>query len=434
MDEIYWNSLKAVGNGVVLTAIMMSFISRLYEPRYKKKYLYILAFILAATIKIVIPLFEQPILNILCSFALFHALLFLLYQHCGRKSLFYSISYCTTAVLTDALTVFILSAFGKDTISQALDDHQAMFFSALLNWMMLIFISRLIVYLSQKSNRFALKLREIIFLSFVVVFEIAVIIYILNIISDYSSGGFLIFLVFGFVCFNLYLTKMIDRISRAGQLQYELELTQKQADTQLKYYRELAQKQKEATAVAHDVNAFLNTLEVLYTENETEAADYSLKLKARLDAATPNFFCSSPVLAAIISCELHDAETSEISLKLNIKDVKPDFIDDLDITTIFVNLLDNAFSECKRLPEKKRVIELAVTDLRGNLLICISNPTASEPAMSGKAFKSSKSGHVGLGLPNVKRATEKYGGVFAARVQDDKFIVEITIPFPKNSQ
>ncbi len=107
------------------------------------------------------------------------------------------------------------------------------------------------------------------------------------------------------------------------------------------------------------------------------------------------------------------------------------FMQELDIYSLFGNLLENALEcEVKITPEEDRFI--SVTVRRSDNIVYIHEEnyfTGSVQIEDGTVptSKQDKSSH-GYGMKSMKRIVEKYGGTFDAVVRDDMFQVNILIP------
>ena len=114
-----------------------------------------------------------------------------------------------------------------------------------------------------------------------------------------------------------------------------------------------------------------------------------------------------------------------------------DFMDTMDLCSIFGNALDNAIESEQKVPERaKRIIRTAVYEQTGFVIIrfenyCEQQFTQEEakglrlPATS----KQDKESH-GYGLKSIRLAAEKYGGTVAVTAEDSWFYVRILIPAP----
>ena len=106
-------------------------------------------------------------------------------------------------------------------------------------------------------------------------------------------------------------------------------------------------------------------------------------------------------------------------------------VSDLDIITMFSNLIDNAL-EAAILCKDKRFVHIRMfTQNEGNILaIKISNSYAKVPMRIGEAFQSTKkdAGIHGVGLKSVSNTAEKNGGFLECFIEDIQFIAILLLP------
>ena len=108
-----------------------------------------------------------------------------------------------------------------------------------------------------------------------------------------------------------------------------------------------------------------------------------------------------------------------------------DFMDVMDICSIFGNLLDNAI-ECELTiqDKKKRLIHLVVYAKRDFLVIQCGNYCEDAPEFQDGLPVSTKGdgAYHGFGVKSIRRAAEKYGGTMTIHTRDSWFELNIVIP------
>lgn len=108
-----------------------------------------------------------------------------------------------------------------------------------------------------------------------------------------------------------------------------------------------------------------------------------------------------------------------------------DFMDVMDICSIFGNLLDNAI-ECELTiaDKKKRLIHLTVYGQKDFLVIRCANYCEQAPEFRDGIPMSTKGdgAYHGFGVKSIRCAAEKYGGVMTIHNEDSWFEVNIVIP------
>lgn len=111
-----------------------------------------------------------------------------------------------------------------------------------------------------------------------------------------------------------------------------------------------------------------------------------------------------------------------------------DFMNVMDICTIFGNALDNAIESEEKLTDRsKRLIRIAVYSQNQFLIIRFEN-YCEEALVTEDALpvttKKNKEYH-GYGLKSIKNTVEKYGGSMTIHTEDNWFHLRLLIPMPK---
>ena len=110
-----------------------------------------------------------------------------------------------------------------------------------------------------------------------------------------------------------------------------------------------------------------------------------------------------------------------------------DFMDVMDICTIFGNALDNAI-ECElKIPDKeKRLIHLSVAAKKQFLTISIENYCEEEAVFKDGLPLTSKKDHAyhGFGVKSIQHSAQKYGGSLTVSQEKNWFRLMILIPLP----
>ena len=107
------------------------------------------------------------------------------------------------------------------------------------------------------------------------------------------------------------------------------------------------------------------------------------------------------------------------------------FMDVMDICTIFGNALDNAI-ECElKIPDKeKRLIHLTVSAQKEFLMMDFENYCEEELVLKDGLPLTSKKNHVyhGFGVKSIQQCAKKYGGTVSVSKENNWFILLVMIP------
>ena len=110
-----------------------------------------------------------------------------------------------------------------------------------------------------------------------------------------------------------------------------------------------------------------------------------------------------------------------------------DFLDVMDLCSIFGNAIDNAIEYEQRVEDKScRLIKVTVRTQNQFLLIQIQNYCTEAIQMKNGTIATSKRDKQihGYGIKSIRRAVEKYDGSLTLEQDDDWFILTALIPIP----
>ncbi|WMC94077.1 GHKL domain-containing protein [Kineothrix sp. MB12-C1] len=144
------------------------------------------------------------------------------------------------------------------------------------------------------------------------------------------------------------------------------------------------------------------------------------------------------VLDSMLTGKSVICENFGISLNCVVDGKLLDFMDIMDICTIFGNALDNAIECEKEVPDKeKRLIHLAVFSQKDFLIMRFENYFEGKLKSSEgeiKTTKTHKSEFHGYGIKSIMHTVKKYGGAVRINVEDKWFKLTILIPFQQKEK
>ncbi len=215
--------------------------------------------------------------------------------------------------------------------------------------------------------------------------------------------GYLTIIITVFI--NLYIMRLLDYIIENQKLKSKIALSEQQANLQLKYYKQLDANYQKSLQIIHDIDKHVNTIEHLYKSDEFDKADNYIKGVDKLISDFVLFpYSSNTVLNLILNEKRIIAEQNNILFKCSIEQISWDFMEDIDITTIFSNLLDNAISASASCMSNK---EISITVSSHNNFVVINVRNSCNFYKKNGTFSSSD---YGTGLFNVENSVKKYNG------------------------
>lgn len=220
---------------------------------------------------------------------------------------------------------------------------------------------------------------------------------------------------------NFYFLYLIHYQFRSHTLEQELLMYQKENEIRCRYYEELDEKYRESRKVLHDMKNHLQVLEELYKDKEPEAGKRYMKdLYHMLNVLGEQHYTQNKMLNIILNEKLRAARNKGIAVTVQIGDVDLTDIKEVDITTIFANLLDNAVEAAEEFGEGS-FLSVRMEEIRDFRVVRISN--AWEPGR-----KKEGNAHMGLGLENVRNTLERYHGSIKVEKGEKEFRVHLMLP------
>ena len=207
-----------------------------------------------------------------------------------------------------------------------------------------------------------------------------------------------------------------EKMQEAIEQKHYLELSEQHYAMQEQYYEQLREDQNETRAMFHDINKYLQAMQALAAESNTEQAKEVLSQAQDLFHGIGNVVdVGNSVVNVLLSDYIAKAQDNEISFDFDISIPENLGITAVEVYVIMGNTLDNAIEACCALPVKRRYIHLQMRTFHDMLFYKIENPYAEDYA------KRNKGKNHGFGLQNVKRCVEKYNGDMLIEKDDRLF-------------
>lgn len=224
---------------------------------------------------------------------------------------------------------------------------------------------------------------------------------------------------------NLYLLYMLDMSIENRELKYKLVLYERQAQSNYDYYARQIESDKITMRVAHDLRKHIQVIKELKRYGDfSELQEYMESFEDVISPLIVERYCGNVILNAIISNKMDYCKRNGIHFQVDIQEVCIDFMKQVDITTLFGNLLDNALEACEKTEEKE--LNLRICPFNKFIYIQLSNSFSGKIKWDVKGRPvSSKGEYHGIGLENVEKVLKDYNGNIQYTVEKHIFTVEI---------
>ena len=373
----------------------------------------------------------------------------LLYAGCGMLILFVlsSLFYLRTKAGIVETILFAMAVFGSYLVFTMLLDFFGYGFGSSMtrmvgNW---YFLMRSVVYLLLAVeyilvSRYFVKVfreKDQVFLSNgqTAVFLLLPFLLLALIFALYLNGetllmiygyGSLAVAVLGIVLLHLLVIYLFGYMIGQQKKNLQYQLYEQQKEMMMHQYRELEEKYQASRKVIHDVKNHIQMIGELYHLGDLEAADrYCSDIGGMLRSLERVTYTEHRMLNLILNEKLNLQEMKGARLRIEIGQADLSFMKDIDVTTIFSNLLDNAreaVAECG----EERYLSLKMDEAKDFLVICLRNSCPEK--------RKKRKGHEGLGLVNVRYVVESYGGTMQVSRLKDGYRTSITIPIERREE
>lgn len=211
-------------------------------------------------------------------------------------------------------------------------------------------------------------------------------------------------------------------------LTYQQTQILKQLDEQHENYERMLSSDRQLREFRHDYkNQMLVVTALLNAGKNDEAAEYLETIKITSGVQKRQISTGNFVADAMLNNK--NALAEELGIKMSFVGTIPEKgIASSDLCTILGNLVDNAIESTKRLSGEKYIrIEATARELF--FVLSIVNPVNERVVIKNNRIKTTKSDskNHGIGLKNVGRIAEKYGGKFRLSCDDREFVADISI-------
>lgn len=175
----------------------------------------------------------------------------------------------------------------------------------------------------------------------------------------------------------------------------------------------------------HHHNAVV--MEMLQTGDTDQLKAYMESVDSTLLAQTANAFCANPIANSLFNVYARKAESEGIKATFCVSVPKTIGIENIDLTCVLGNALENAMEGCLRLPDDvEREITVTVKFIDKRLRVQVENTCRPDIIFDGELPVTQKQGG-GTGIKSILYTAERYDGTAGFSVVDGKFITQVVL-------
>lgn len=228
------------------------------------------------------------------------------------------------------------------------------------------------------------------------------------------------------VMFVIYINDTNKKIKQYLERERELKETQK------KYYEAMLQKDEDTKKFRHDVSNHIMCIRELAEREELgEVKQYIDEMQGQIiKIQKRSYSIGNSVIDAVLNYYLPMLQEGvEIKVRGYLEEDLS--ISDVELCTIFSNIIQNSVEELKKQQNGRKYLEVKIHTGKQDFIIKVCN-SAQGKKQRGKGnltetSKSDKKNH-GIGLKNVRETVEKNKGIFQWQSEEEEFKVKVILP------
>lgn len=201
-------------------------------------------------------------------------------------------------------------------------------------------------------------------------------------------------------------------------------------DMQKRYYEALLEKEEDTRKYRHDMSNHLLCLNALVEEEDISGVkEYLMKMRGQMEQIQKSCYVTGNKILDVICNYYLPLLDEEVSVCVSGKLHSDLSIDEMELCTIYANLIQNAVEEIKRQEKDSgRFLEIRIwqgkTYFQTEIKNSVSENCQEEALLS--TSKADKRNH-GIGLKNVEKVVKDHGGRLEIEKNSVCFTVKVTL-------
>lgn len=377
--------------------------------------------------------FNITYLNAILIFVTYILLLLYLYDVSFKTAMFHSLIFISVMFVSEILIMSISSILYKDF--NAMENSISVYLYSVISSKLIYFgIMMIILKLfaqkekREQQNKYFWLLFVMPLASIMVLLCFRYITYQMRLTQTMSVLWIVSCLSILFA--NILVFIIYESSLKNTQELYELKTIQHQEEQDKRYFEIIEQSNKDMRVLSHDMKNHL--IQIRNIDDVKDIHDYVDKLVPDLEKFSYTGISKNKMLDLIISKYITLCESKGIKFSVDVKTANLSYIEDVDLSTLMNNLLDNSVEAAEQ--SENRFIQVNIfskNKLYDGLVIknsCVTPPQTESGEL--KTTKLNFKSH-GIGISSIKKIIKKYNAVYGWKYDKEKMIFETDIAFEK---
>ena len=197
-------------------------------------------------------------------------------------------------------------------------------------------------------------------------------------------------------------------------------------------YTQYQQSQESIEIINRKYHDLKHQIAVLRSEADTEKKNaYLDRMEEEIKAYEAQNKTGNQVLDTVLTSKSLYCQQHDISMTCVVDGTLVNFMDEMDLCTLFGNALDNAIESVEKVQDlEKRLIHLSVARQKGFVHIRLENTYVGDLKFEGDLPVTTKadSRNHGYGLKSIRQTAKKYGGSATVAAKGEWFELRVLLP------
>lgn len=251
----------------------------------------------------------------------------------------------------------------------------------------------------------------------------------LNLCIPFINFGDLV-LPYIIVASNIIFIFSLIKFLKSIQEKAKIEVLNEKIDMQYNYYLNIKESQEKVRRLYHDINNHMTNINIIQNQNK-EVDTYINSINKEINDFENTYNTGNIILDIILNEKSKLCKLKDIDLHCNIDFSKCNFIEMIDVSSIFSNLIDNAIEACEKIQDKeyKKYINIRGTIVKSYYILRCKNSKINKViSKNNKILTSKKDNYLhGIGIESIKSSIKKYDGEVDIQIDENKFTTTIYI-------
>ncbi|MCC0630808.1 MULTISPECIES: sensor histidine kinase [unclassified Clostridioides] len=220
----------------------------------------------------------------------------------------------------------------------------------------------------------------------------------------------------------------IKKMKESIILEKEKAVIEEKIRAQYNYYERIKENQGRTKRLYHDLKNHLVCINNI--DANENASRYSMELQKEIEKIEYIYNTKNDILDIVLKEKNDICIDNNIDFFADINFEKCNFMQMIDVCSIFSNILDNAIEACLKIKDNERKIYIRGTIVKNYFVLKSVNSKINDIKTDDNNILSSKKDKYlhGIGLKSVEYSLNKYNGEFKFKDFGNEFELDIYIP------